>query len=108
MVEVRDADLDGLLDRVVRHFGPQEVILFGSHARGTAGPDSDYDLLVILDDDAPVELRRLSAGLEARRGWRGAADIVPMTRAGFERRRRVVGTLADIAAHDGRSVYVRG
>ena len=81
--------------------------MFGSHARGTAGPDRDADLLVILDDNAPVELRRSSAGLEARRGWRRGADIVPRTRAGFERRRRVVGTLADMAAHDGRSVDVR-
>lgn len=29
-------------------FKPQRVILFGSHARGTAGPDSDVDLLVIM------------------------------------------------------------
>ena len=43
-----------LLDRVVRYFAPEAVILFGSHARGEAGPDSDYDLLVILPDDAAL------------------------------------------------------
>jgi len=34
----------------------RELWLFGSRARGEARPDSDYDLLVLLDRDAP-ELR---------------------------------------------------
>ena len=42
-----------LLQSVVAYFGPRQVILFGSHARGEAGPDSDIDLVVVLDDDAP-------------------------------------------------------
>jgi uncharacterized protein len=32
-------------------FHPQRIILFGSHARGGAGPDSDVDLLVIMPRD---------------------------------------------------------
>ena len=37
--------------RIGHEFRPNRVILFGSHARGAAGPDSDIDLLVI----APFE-----------------------------------------------------
>jgi predicted nucleotidyltransferase len=96
-----------LLERVVRYFDPQAVILFGSHARGDADEDSDYDLLVILDDDAPAEKRRLQAGYESRRGWHGAVDVIPCTRSVFERRRRVIGSLPDIAAHEGVVVYTR-
>ena len=44
-----------LLDPVVAYFQPRRVIVFGSVARGEAGPDSDIDLLVVLDDDAPAE-----------------------------------------------------
>ncbi len=33
---------------IAREFGPDQVILFGSYARGTAGPDSDVDLLVVM------------------------------------------------------------
>jgi len=51
-----------LLDRVVAYFHPRRVILFGSQARGEAGPDSDFDLLVILDDDAPADRLTLRAG----------------------------------------------
>ena len=34
--------------RIAREFHPQRIILFGSHARGTAGTDSDVDLMVIM------------------------------------------------------------
>ena len=39
------------------------MILFGSHARGDAHPDSDYDVAVFLRDlaDRWSEIRRLSA-----------------------------------------------
>ncbi|WP_035485455.1 nucleotidyltransferase domain-containing protein [Geminicoccus roseus] len=100
-------DLEELIGRVVEYFEPQAVILFGSHGRGEAGPDSDIDLLVIVDDDAPVEKRRLSAGRKARRGWYGMADIVPVTRSRYEEGRRVIGSLAEIASAEGRRVYGR-
>ncbi len=53
-------------------------MLFGSAARGEAGPDSDIDLLVILDDDAPREKLTLAAGYAARQSYRHAADVIPV------------------------------
>jgi predicted nucleotidyltransferase len=41
-----------LLKSVVDYFNPRKVILFGSRARGDARPDSDHDLLVVIDDDS--------------------------------------------------------
>jgi predicted nucleotidyltransferase len=66
-----------LLDKVVAHFAPLRVILFGSAARGEAGPDSDIDLLVVVDDDVPPEILGARSVYEARRGYYGAADILP-------------------------------
>lgn len=34
--------------RIGREFHPQRVVLFGSHASGTPGEDSDVDLLVVI------------------------------------------------------------
>jgi predicted nucleotidyltransferase len=34
--------------RIVETSHPEKIILFGSYARGTSGPDSDLDLLVIV------------------------------------------------------------
>lgn len=47
---------DRLLNQVVAVFHPRRVILFGSRARGDTHQDSDYDLMVVVDDDAPDEL----------------------------------------------------
>ena len=38
-----------MVERIVRQFHPERVILFGSYARGTPSPDSDVDLLIIKD-----------------------------------------------------------
>ncbi len=37
-----------LSDRIAREFHPEQIILFGSHARGDAGKYADVDLLVVL------------------------------------------------------------
>jgi uncharacterized protein len=50
--------IEPLLERLREHFKPQEIWLFGIRARGTATAASDWDLLAIVDDDAPK--RRLS------------------------------------------------
>lgn len=34
---------------IVEHFHPQKIILFGSYAYGSPRPESDVDLLVVMD-----------------------------------------------------------
>jgi predicted nucleotidyltransferase len=34
--------IDRLVKRIVTKFHPEKIILFGSQARGDAGPDSDF------------------------------------------------------------------
>ena len=45
--KVSRAELERLASTIARRFRPRRIVLFGSHARGAAGPDSDIDLLVI-------------------------------------------------------------
>ncbi|MGA2060635.1 MAG: nucleotidyltransferase domain-containing protein [Thermoguttaceae bacterium] len=54
------SEIQDLGDKIVRDFHPQRVILFGSHARGTAEDYSDVDLLVIL----PFEGKNFRKSLE--------------------------------------------
>jgi uncharacterized protein len=96
-----------LLDAVVAHFDPVQVILFGSRARGEAGANSDIDLLVVLDDDVPAEKLGWRSAFEARRNFHRAVDIVPCRRRWFEDKRNVIGSLAHMAAADGVVVYER-
>jgi len=48
--------------RVGREFGAERVILFGSYAKGSAGADSDVDILVI----GPFEERSVDKSVEIR------------------------------------------
>lgn len=96
-----------LLDPVVAYFRPRRVILFGSAARGDAGPDSDFDLLVIVDDDTPPEKLTLAAGFEARYPYCGAADVIPVRESTFEIKSRIAGTLSRAAKSEGIVVYER-
>jgi predicted nucleotidyltransferase len=59
--------VEEMVTRIVEHFHPQRVILFGSRARGEARADSDFDLLIIAPSDEPrwrrtVPIYRLLAG----------------------------------------------
>ena len=44
---------------IVEHYAPDEVILFGSHAKGKQDIYSDIDLLIIRVNHLPRELRGL-------------------------------------------------
>jgi len=96
-----------LLDPVVAYFKPRRVILFGSRARGDARPDSDIDLLVIVDDDTPAELVTIKAGFESRRSYHRSADVIPVREETFRRNARIAGTLSRAATLDGVVVYER-
>ncbi len=45
--------LQAVLKRLAEALRPFRIYLFGSRAEGRARPDSDFDLLVVFDDEAP-------------------------------------------------------
>ncbi|MGQ0663997.1 MAG: nucleotidyltransferase domain-containing protein [Pseudomonadota bacterium] len=99
--------LQKLLARIVPALDPEALFLFGSRAERRARPDSDYDLLVIMPDDAPRERINMVAAYEATRGAGVAADVIPCRRSIFERKKYVPGTLSRSAWLRGTLVYER-
>lgn len=92
--------------RLVTQFQPERIILFGSHARGTAGPDSDVDLLVIL----PVTGSKRAKQIEMRvalHDIRVPKNIIVATPEEVARRGHIVGTLMRPALREGKVLYVR-
>jgi uncharacterized protein len=67
MVQVQDIQM--LANRIAGRFNPDRIVLFGSHAWGNPGPDSDVDLLVVM----PFE----------GKNWRMAAQIRQSIRPTF-------------------------
>jgi predicted nucleotidyltransferase len=45
--------IEGFVQRLVKAYEPEQVILFGSYATGTATQDSDVDLLVVMPCEPP-------------------------------------------------------
>jgi uncharacterized protein len=58
MTPVTDSLLEEMTKVISQAANPRRVILFGSHARGTAGPDSDVDLLIVEDEPFGLERSR--------------------------------------------------
>ena len=95
-----------MVERLVDRFDPDQIILFGSQARGTAAPGSDVDLLVIM----PVSGSKRAKQLEMRVALHDIAvakDIILATPDEVARRRDIVGTIIRPALREGKVLYAR-
>lgn len=86
--------------------GVKQIILFGSHARGSAREDSDLDLLVVEDHvvSRRGEMVRLRAVL---RPLRIPVDVLVTDTQQFEAWKDQPGTALYDAAREGRVLYER-
>lgn len=100
-----DRALSEIVRRLVAAYRPLQVYLFGSKARGEAGPDSDYDLLLVVPDDASAERRRSRLAYEALWGTGAAADVLVCTQSYFEPRRSLKASLPGTVLREGRLLY---
>ena len=103
---VDDPALADAVRRLVAAFQPERIYLFGSVARGDADQDSDYDLLIVVPDDAPAQRRRSRLAYEALRGTGTAADALVCTRSYFEDRRSLQASLPGTVLREGRLLHV--
>jgi predicted nucleotidyltransferase len=100
-----DRTLVEIVKRLVNAYEPLRVYLFGSKARGESGPNSDYDLLLVVADDAPAERRRSRLAYEVLRGTGAAADVLVCTHSYFEPRRSLRASLPGTILREGRLLH---
>jgi predicted nucleotidyltransferase len=109
MTEHRLLSEDPILREMVRRLGealrPERIYLFGSRARGEAGPDSDYDLLVVVPVSELPGYRRDQVACRALRGVGAPKDVLVLTRAEFEARRTVRCSLPATVEREGALIY---
>lgn len=98
--------LNSAVQKLADTFQPQQIILFGSQARGEADAHSDVDLLVITEITG--SRRALMVAMDRTlRGVGFARDIIVLTPAEFERDKKIPGTVARPAWKEGKILYAR-
>lgn len=99
-----------IVDRIVQTVQPEEVILFGSLARGGADEYADVDLLVIESEpfgearSRATEIRRIEKALGA---IPAPADILVYSRDEVQRFRKARNHIVCKALEEGKVLYAR-
>jgi predicted nucleotidyltransferase len=90
--------------RLIEVARPQKIIVFGSHARGDAGEESDVDFLVV---EAKVEHPAMES-VRLRRALKDLllpVDLLVVSQAKFDYWRKTPGTVYFEADQEGRVIY---
>ncbi|PIP41623.1 hypothetical protein CO110_04485 [Candidatus Desantisbacteria bacterium CG_4_9_14_3_um_filter_40_11] len=104
MREINEEVIRDIRDKIINHFHPEMVILFGSYASGNPKKGSDLDLLVVRDSDIPrhkrsIPIRRLF------RGYMIPMDIIVYTPSEVERDKNIMGSFIHDILSRGRKLY---
>ena len=102
---IPNPQLAEVVQRLIRAYAPERVYLFGSSARGDSGPDSDYDLLLVVPDDAIPERKRSKLAYECLWGTGTAVDVLVWTRSSFDRRLHLPTSLPATIIREGRLLH---
>ena len=98
--------IEEMTRRLVDYYHPVRIYLFGSEARGDAGPDSDLDFMVVVPDSTPEKTMRSSGGYRALSGLGIPKDVIPWRQSDFDIRAAYVPTsLPATAVREGRILY---
>lgn len=110
MIEVTNEILKEMTDVIVEAVDPEQIILFGSQAKGDAKRNSDIDLLIV--ESKPFDRKR-SRRKEMARLWRILArfripkDILVYSRDEVDYWRDSLNNVVARALREGRVLYER-
>jgi predicted nucleotidyltransferase len=97
-------DLERIVHSIVEAAHPQRVILFGSRSRGEAGPDSDLDMLIVVEDAR--ERHGLAVRIREAIGQASVpVDIVIRDARELQQRSRLPGSVERSAVREGITLY---
>jgi len=95
-----------MVERITSLFNPDQIILFGSQARGDAGVDSDIDLLVVMPSCENRKAITISI-MKSLSDLPVSKDIVVTTSQELALRGKLANTVLNPALHEGRVLYAR-
>ncbi len=103
MKTVTEDEIKSFVNDVINRFNRERVILFGSHASGGATPDSDVDILVVMD----FKSRPHQQAFEIRRTIKRSfpLDILVRRPADINRRLRLGDFFIKEIMQEGKVLY---
>ena len=95
---------DEIAARILGICHPKRIIVFGSFARGSEGPNSDVDVLVV-DDQASQRRERSVQLRHALRGMGVPIDVIVATSQDLQRYGDAIGLIYGTAMREGMLIY---
>jgi predicted nucleotidyltransferase len=96
-----------MVRRLVEVYEPVRIYLFGSVAREQATVDSDYDLMVVVPDEASAERCSNRAGFRSVRDIGAPRDIFVMRESAFTRQLHLRASFPATVVREGVVLYER-
>lgn len=100
-----DPVLTDLVNKLTDAYHPLRMYLFGSRAQGSATTESDYDIMLVMPDNSPRELKSAGKAYEALWGTAVPVDILVWTESAFSKRLDIANSLPAKVAREGRLLY---
>ena len=104
-MDIQDPVLDEIVHRLIGVYHPEEIYLFGSRARGEAGADSDYDLMIVVSDETPPSHQSSKLAYQAIWGLKASVDVLIWTRKSFDQRLHLRASLPSAIVREGKLLH---
>lgn len=89
--------------QIAAQFKPQKIILFGSYARGNPRPESDVDLLIVMD--TPLKERQQSLQIRRSLGVLFGLDLIVRTPKRLAQRLKMGDSFLQDVLKEGKVLY---
>ncbi len=101
--------IEAIKDYIIREVDPEQIILFGSYARGDFNEHSDADFLIVLPDDCEsnkIDLRNAVYSMKTP-PFKGGKDFIIKTAAEVEYWRYARNHIIARAMNEGKTLYAK-
>ena len=101
-----EKEIESITAQIIEKYSPEKIILFGSYAHGNPTPDSDVDLLVVMDTPKG-ELKTSLEILQSLPRITFSIDILARSRAAIRKRKRMGDRFMQEITEKGKVLYAR-
>lgn len=103
---IDEQEIKQVAERIGTAANAEQVILFGSHARGEAKQDSDVDLLIISESKLP-RFKRSRELYKLIRPYPFGMDLIVYTPQEIEKGTKSPHSFVSTVLREGKTLYVR-